>query len=436
MRKLGWIIGLIVAVALGLLVLRSMGKRAAERKAEAEAALAHAMPVQTARVELGDIEATIETSGTIAVREEADIVAKIPGRVASVLLDEGDAVRAGQVVVRLEQDDVLAQVAQAKAAVQAAQAARGAAQAQLTALRTGARTQERKQAEAAVAQARANLENARSTYERMKKLFGLGAISKQQMDLVQMQYDVAKAQYESAQEQLSLVQEGPRAEDIQAAEQRLKQAQGAVAQAKAALQLAQVQLANTLIKSPVSGRVSRRMIEPGEMAAPGVPLLHVVNNQTAYAQVSIPDVQADKVKVGVPAQVTIDGIPGQTFRGHVTEVNPASDPASRSRTVKISLENPSAEVKPGMFARVSLVVDRRQGVVVLPRHIVIEKGRAYVMVRDGNVARERAVALGLTNQERVEVTSGLHPGEEVVVVGQELLKDGDPIEVTKQGGRS
>jgi len=116
MRKLGWIIGLIVAVALGLLVLRSMGKRAAERKAEAEAALAHAMPVQTARVELGDIEATIETSGTIAVREEADIVAKIPGRVASVLLDEGDAVRAGQVVVRLEQDDVLAQVAQAKAA--------------------------------------------------------------------------------------------------------------------------------------------------------------------------------------------------------------------------------------------------------------------------------------------------------------------------------
>jgi multidrug efflux pump subunit AcrA (membrane-fusion protein) len=104
--------------------------------------------------------------------------------------------------------------------------------------------------------------------------------------------------------------------------------------------------------------------------------------------------------------------------------------------VKISLENPSAEVKPGMFARVSLVVERRQGVVVLPRQVVIERGRAYVMVRDGSVARERAVTLGLANQERVEVTGGLHPGEEVVVVGQELLKEGDPIEVTKQGGRS
>lgn len=436
MRKLGWIVGLILIIALGLLVARSMGKRGAERKAEAEAASAHAIPVQTARVEVGDIGATIETSGSIAVRDQADIVAKISGRVGSVLVDEGDAVRTGQVVVRLEQDDILAQLGQAKAAVEAAEAARGAAQAQLTALRTGARTQERRQAEAGVAQARANLENARSSYERMKRLSDLGAISKQQMDLVQMQYDVAKAQYESAQEQLSLVREGPRAEEVQAAEQRLKQAEGAVAQAKAALQLARVQLTNTFIKSPVSGRVSRRMIEPGEMAAPGVPLLHVVNNQTAYVQVSLPDVQADKVKAGVPAEVTIDGIPGRSFRGHVTEVNPASDPASRSRTVKISLENPSAEVKPGMFARVSLVVERRQGVVVLPRQVVIERGRAYVMVRDGSVARERAVTLGLANQERVEVTGGLHPGEEVVVVGQELLKEGDPIEVTKQGGRS
>ncbi len=470
MRKFGWIVGLILIIAaLGLLVLRSMDKRAAERKAEAEAAAAHALPVQTARVELGNIEATIETSGTIAVREEADIVAKIPGRVASVAVDEGDTVRAGQVVIRLEQDDILAQLDQAKAAVgaaeaqllqartgvQAAEAQRGAARAQLTAIRTGARTQERKQAEAAVAQARANLENARSTYERMKKLCDAGGISKQQMDLVQMQYDVAKAQYDSAQEQLSLVREGARKEDIEAAEQRLRQAEAGVAQAKsavkaaeaglmqakAALQFAEVQLANTFIRSPISGRVSLRQTEPGEMAPGasmmrGVPLLHVVNNQTAYVEVSIPDVQMDEVKRGGTAKITIDGIPGRAFRGRVTELNPASDPASRSCRVKASLENPSPDVKPGMFARVSLVVHQRQGVVVLPRHVVMEKGRNFVMVKDGNVAREREVTLGLVNQEQVEVTSGLRPGEEVVVVGQELLKDGDPIEVTKQGGRS
>ncbi len=436
MRKSGWLVPVLLAVLLALFIGRAMHKRAAERKAEAEATSARALPVQTARVELGDIEATIETSGTIAVREEADVAAKIPGRVASVVVDEGDTVRAGQVVVKLEQDDILAQLAQAKAAVQAAEAARGAARAQLTALRTGARTQERKQAENAVSQATANFENAQKTYDRMKKLYDMGAISKEQMDLVQMQYEIAKAQYDSAQEQLSLVNEGPRAEDIEAAEHRLQQAEAGVAQARAALELVQVQLANTLIKSPVSGHISRRMIEPGEMAAPGVPLLHVVNNQTAYVEVSIPNVQIGKVKVGTAAEITVDGVPALSLVGRVTEVNPASDPASRSRRVKISIESPPPEVKPGMFARVSLAVERRCGVVVLPRHVVIHKGgHDYVMVRDGNMGREREVTLGLANQEQVEVTGGLRPGEEVVVVGHELLKDGDPIEVTKQGGR-
>ena len=434
MKKSSWLVALLVAAILALFIGRAVHKRAAERKAEAEATSARALPVQTARVELGDVEATIETSGTVVVREEADIVAKVPGRVASVSVDESETVRAGQVVVKLEQDDILAQVAQAKAAVQGAEAGRGGARAQLTAIRTGARTQERRQAENAVAQARANLENARSTYERMRDLFDLGAISRQQMDLVQMQYDVARAQYDSAQEQLSLVDEGARAEDIQAAEQRLKQAEAGVAQARAALQLAQVQLANTLIRSPVSGRVSLRSIEPGEMAAPGVPLLHIVNNQTAYLEVAVSDARIGRIRRGMEASITVDGIPGDTFRGRVTEINPVADPASRASRVKISVEGPSAEIRPGMFARVALTTERREGVVVVPRHVLVRQGDDdCVMLRDGDVARARGVTLGLGDQTRVEIVTGLRTGEEIVVVGQELLEDGDTIQVGSDG---
>jgi len=223
------------------------------------------IPVTTAKVVVTDMTSMLHVTGTVEPDREAALASKIGGKVVAVTVDEGEPVTAGQVVVRLDDSDVRAQVSQARAAVQAAQAARGLAQARLDlalagarpqerrqaeanvgqaqaalgaakaaleALRKGAREQERAQAEQAVRQAKAGLDNAQANLRRAQELFDSGAVSEQQVDLARTQYEVARAQYETAKEQLDLVREGPRAEDIQAAEAQVNQAQAALVAAQ------------------------------------------------------------------------------------------------------------------------------------------------------------------------------------------------------------
>lgn len=396
-----------------------------------------ARPVRVAIAEQGNIEQLLEITGTLEAAQKADIASKLSGKVEQVLVDEGDSVTAGQVLAVLDQRDYRAQLAQAEAAVQAAQANVGAARAQLEALRAGCRPQELRQAEEAVKQAEASRENATANYNRTKDLFAQGAVSQQQMDAIELQLDVARAQCESAVQQFDLAREGPRQEDIRAAEERLRQAEAAEAQARAALRLANVALDNTVIHSSISGVVAKRHVEPGEafsMASSTV--VTVVDNSRVYVRGEVGEASIRHVRRGQPVVVTVDALPGQDVPGQVTEILPAADVRSRMFSVKISIPNTDGSLREGMFARARIVLEQRQDVVLIPRRAILDRGETQVaFVVNSETAQERELQVGAVQGDLVEVRHGVDLGESVVVEGQHDLSDGDGVAVSTEEAR-
>ncbi|VBB09891.1 rnd efflux pump membrane fusion protein barrel-sandwich domain [Lucifera butyrica] len=246
-------------------------------------------------------------------RVKGTIVAISPkemGRMAKVFVKEGDPVKAGQILAQLEKSDYEVQLENAKAAL-------AAAKANLAKLKAGNRPQEIGQAQASVTQMKADYENAQKNYERGLALYRDGAISSQQRDSLATALSVAKAQYDSARQSYSLSVEGPRTEDISAAEAQVEQAEAAVKND-------QLQLDNTDIKAPVDGVIGLKSVEEGEIVVAGQPIFSLANLSDVWVEADIEETYVGKVKAGQPVDFTVDAYPGKTFKGKVLEVGPAT----------------------------------------------------------------------------------------------------------------
>ncbi len=235
---------------------------------------------------------------------------KISGRIEQVFVDEGDTVQAGQVIAKIESAEIEVQVAQAKANL-------AAAQAKLNEIKSGSRPQQIAQAGAATEQALAGFENAWRNYERMEALYNQGAVSAQQLDAAKTALAVAKAQYNAASQSYSLTAEGARAEDVEIA-------QAQVEQAAAALKNAELTLANTEIKSPVTGVVAVKSVDQGEIVSAGQPLFNITDPNDIWVSANIEETSVGKLVVGQTVSFTVDAYPGRTFKGEVSDVGAAT----------------------------------------------------------------------------------------------------------------
>ena len=240
----------------------------------------------------------------------ASISTKAPGRIAEILVNEGDNVQAGQVIAKIESTEFEVGVAQAQANLNAVQA-------KLAGIKAGSRPQQVAQAGATSNQAEATLKNAQSNFERSELLYEQGAISAQQRDTAETALSVAHAQYDGTVQSYSLTAEGPRIEDVQVAEAQMEQA-------AAALKNAQLQLDNTQIKASVAGVIAVKSIEPGEIVAVGQPLFNITNLSDVWIAANIEETYIGKVQVGESVEVGIDAYPGRKFKGQVIEVGSAS----------------------------------------------------------------------------------------------------------------
>ncbi len=253
------------------------------------------------------------------------VSAKIPGKVTEVLVKEGDQVKAGQVIARIDAREAGAQKLQAQAALLAAKA-------KYEELLTGSRPQEIGQAQAGVEQAQANihqakasLDNAAKNYERMQKLYREGAISASQRDAAEAAYVVAKETVNAslevahgAGEKLDLVKVGSREEAIRAAEAQVKQAEAALAAASLVTEY-------TEIISPVNGTVALKSVHSGEVVAAGQPLFSVTDLRDVWLNARIEETKIGKLTVGQVVEYTIDGYPGRTFEGMVYDIGTAAN---------------------------------------------------------------------------------------------------------------
>jgi multidrug resistance efflux pump len=351
-------------------------------------------------------------NGIIETTEVA-ISAKVAGKITLLRVDEGDPVRPNDVLAQLDSDELAAQVQQAEAALasaranlaellagtrpedirraqaqhQAATQAQHQAQAQYDLVKAGPRPEEIQQLRAAVRQAEVALADTERELVRLQGLENQGAVARQQVDLQRTRRDSAAAQLDAARERFRAAEVGSRPQEIAGAKAALRQAQNQttaakavldlavagpraetieaararVAQAEAALGAAQTQLGYTIIRAPVDGVVVVRAAELGELVTPGMPILRVSVIDRPWLRVYLPETDLGRVKLGQRADITSDTYPDRKYPGRVVEIaeqpefTPKNVQTREERVklvfgVKIEVENPNRELKPGMPA--------------------------------------------------------------------------------------
>jgi len=358
----------------------------------------------------------LHASGTIEATT-VDVSFQIGGRVAMVLVAEGQPVKANDVMARLAPGELTGRVSQIQASLDAVtsqtrqqeaalEMRRGvienqieqarhqadAARIGVERLREGTRPREFGIAEAAVAQAEADLERRRNDFQRMSTLLERDAVSRQEFDASRAALRTAETNLAGARDRLALAREGPRREDIAEAEARLKAAQSGVKIAEsgrteidiqlraldaararerelaAQLQVAQTQFGYAEIHSPLNGVVLTKNVESGEVVNPGTPVVTVGNIDDLWMNIYIPETQTGLVKLGQPVRIRVDSFPNQAFPGKVTfvssesEFTPKTIQTSEERIklvyrVKVSLENTGQKLKPGMPADAQIALE-------------------------------------------------------------------------------
>jgi len=425
-----WLVAFVAGAAAGWFISSAAGEEITSPAASSGPAVAtptpypapseapqQAVAVRVHQVARRDVTLGLEAHGTLAANQEVRVSPKVSGRVAAVAVDVGDVVKAGDLLLSLEKEELAINVAQAEAALMAAQA-------NLARVRAGARPEEIEQVRAQVTQAESNLEQARSQLARLRALYETGAISQSQLEQAQSQFDVAQAAYTAALNQLEIVRQGARDEDRQAAEAQ-------VLQAEAGLRMARLQYSNADLTSPLDGIIADRLVNPGDMLGAGTPAFRVVQTDPVVVRVEFGGRDIIRIRPGAQATLRLDAFPYQTFLGKVTAVEAVANQQSRLFGVRVEVPNPEGILRPGMSARVHIAVDSRTDVIAVPDEALLdEAGQAYVYVVENGMAHKRAVEVGLTGGGWTEILSGLSEGEHVVVSGQSAIASGARVRIT------
>lgn len=253
------------------------------------------------------------------------------------------------------------------------------------------------QARAGLLAAKTNMEKARKDFERTEKLYASGDVADVEIEGYRLAYHAAEAGYQSA---------------------------------VAGARLAERQLADTRIASPIAGQVASRLVEVGEMVGPGREVANIIDISTMKVRLSIPEEEVHKLHAGQTAELRVDSHPGAVYRGTVHTVGAKSESQNgHTYPVEVLVQNTSGAVlRAGMFARVSIRTNVAKNVIVVDRNALVDHdGRPAVFIAKDGVAHLRPVTLGLQGTAHAQVVSGLTEGELVVSFGHKVLKDGAPV---------
>jgi RND family efflux transporter MFP subunit len=375
-------------VLFAVVFLASCGARK-EEPATKSAPSAPPVPVETVTATKAAWPEVYEAAGAVRARTTGAISAKVMGYVREVKVQAGDGVQAGQLLVEIDSRDIDAQVRQAEAVQREAEEALP-------------------EVDTAIASARVNLELIGKTFNRMKDLFEKKSISSQEFDEATARLKVAQA-------------------GCDAAAAKRKQVVARVSQAAEAVKAAEIMRGYAKIAAPFDGTVIEKRVEPGNLTAPGAPLLTIEQAGAYRLEVSVEESRGSSIRAGTPVAVSLEALQ-RTFHARVTEIVPAVDSSSRTFTVKIDLPA-MAGLQSGMFGRALFRSGSRE-VLAIPSGAVRDQGQVTsVLALEEGAARGRLVTLGQRNGDQVEVLSGLAPGDKVVFPRPAGLADGARVKV-------
>jgi HlyD family secretion protein len=423
-----------------------------------------AVPVQVARVQTGNISLIYNYTGALQAKQTVSLIPGATGRIESVPVEVGDEVKAGDPIAIIKHDAYDAQLKLAEA---------GLAQAKLnlTKMQQGSRPEQITAAQAAVdlaraavndvanvndnqrtvaatnlADAQAALQKAQAEYDKIAWAGNVGetsqAVALQQATIA---YQSALASYNldthpsdsklaplmaqlsQAELNLALTVKPYRDTDFQATQINIQQAQAAV-------DLAHTQLDETTIKAPFDGVVAELYVTQGSTVGPQAPVALFVSKQLEVL-INVEEERLSQLAKNQNASLRVSAYPGQTFPAVVTSIAPIADQTSHTFAVKVTPVDKAGVLRSGMYANVAILAQEKQNTLLAPTSAVIQvnnKATVYVVTPD-NVVQQRSVTTGLTNNDQIEILSGLKAGETVVISGQPNLVDGAKVKVVTGG---
>jgi membrane fusion protein (multidrug efflux system) len=341
------------------------------------------MTVELAKVYKTPLADQITVVGNLIGDATVAVVPRTAGRLQELSVRLGDRVTRGQRLAKIEDFEIVEQVKQAEAAQEVSQAT--------------------------IRQREADLQLAETNVERSRSLFERQLLPKQTLDDNEARYQAALAQLDLARAQTT--------------------------QSKARLDELRINLANTVISSPVNGFVAKRNVDPGAFVSQNTPVADVVDITRVRLVANVVEKDLKELESGNSAQVEVDAFPGETFMGRIARVSPVLDPATRTAPIEIEIPNSTFRLKPGMYARVGITTQTKKEALVLPASAVVDLGgRRGVFQLQNENAVFRTVQVGSEQGAIVEILAGLKEGDEVISTGAGSLRDGDRVALA--GGRA
>jgi len=335
------------------------------------------IPVEVQKVSTGSIKNAIELTGWIEANTVVDVKSKVSGRLESL-----EAVSSSGNPVPVEEG----------LAVTKGQ--------QLAIIDHDVYLAQVSSAEAAVSAAEVELTDAEREKKRILALYEGGSATEQSKDKAATSAELAAARLNSA---------------------------------IASLELAKINLRESTIISPIDGAVTKKHIDQGNLVSPGAPIVTLADMKTVKVIVSVAEKYAPEIITATPAEVRVDAFPEKVFKASVYSVYPALDPQTHTIQVEIRLSNEELLLKPGMFARVTLITKSKENVVVIPRDVILggKIDQPYVYVVENGIAHKRVVEFGLIEGPNCEITNGLKADETLVVNGMHSLTEGSTVELVR-----
>ena len=360
---------------LSALALAALALGCAGKPADAGVAERPPVAVETATVSPGALQETIAVVGALTPKFQAEVKTEYSGTVTEVLVTEWVRVAKGTILLRFD-------AREPEAAAKAAKAAR--------------------------LQAEVGATRGRRELERAQELKAAGLATQQNLD-------DAKSAAEAADAQLSAAQ--------------------------AQEEMAVARLSKCVIRAPMDGVVAARTVNPGDfienMGSPR-PMFRIVDNRRLELTVQVPSSKISQVQIGQPLSFVADAVPGRTFAGQVSFINPTADETSRAVRVVAVVDNADEALKAGLFVKGAIVTGARQGVLMVPRSALASwdpmAKTGFVFVVDGDKAQRQAITTGVVTDDAVEVASGLAGGQQVVTRGAFNVRDGDRVTVVPATG--
>ena len=340
--------------------------------------------VAVAQATIGRIESALEISGTLAPRTRVGLKPKLPGRLDRITVDIGDRVSEGQVVATIDRAEVDAQVDAVVAAVAVANAG--------------------------VESAEATLANAVTELDRSKSLFEAGALPRQRLDAAETAHRASVAQRDLAKANL--------------------------AQAEAAVRRTKEIQRDTTLYAPVTGFIVERNYDPG--AIPGDrPVVVVADLRQLKLEAGVSEFEAGRLKTGLPAVVSVQAKPGETFKGELAAIVPEVDQRNRHFRIELRVANRDSALLAGMYATARLVLASADNALTIPREAVVTRdGKRMVLKVEGDKAVPREVVEGLNDGRQVQIVSGLTAGDQVVADARRQLPADARVKAVAHGVRA